>query len=181
MNPPTIAVQSIPEEGLSLTLALSHGWLQNILEGSSVAPAPGDGEAQLRLDEQKTEVTLSGTLSYKALGECVACLAPVVVPVRAEFQLILMPGTKKPSHKAHEELELTADELDVDYYEGDSIDLAHWLRQEVLLETPMHPRHEGDCPVALAVPSVVSEPQEPVGDKPIDPRLLPLMKFVKKE
>lgn len=181
MNPPTISIQSIPEEGLSLDMALSHGWLRNILEGSSVAPAAGEGRASVRLDLHKLEVTLSGTADLSVVGECVACLEPVTLPVHAEFQLVLMPGARRARTRPHEEIELTADELDVDYYEDDSIDLAQWLRQEVLLETPLHPRHTGDCPHALVSPDSVTEAEEIAVEKPVDPRLLPLMKFAKKE
>jgi uncharacterized metal-binding protein YceD (DUF177 family) len=65
------------------------------------------------------------------------------------------------------ELELRAEDLDADVYQDDKIDLGCWLREQVLLETPVHPRHPGDCPVPLLLPQA-----SPAGrGAAVDPRL----------
>lgn len=177
--PPTIAIDQIPEgEGLSLDLALAPSWLADVLGDTEVAPA-GDpqGRARVRLDLDGRDVILSGEFSLRVRAECVACLEPVELPVGASFQLLLEPAGKRAPAKAgaHDEVELSADELDVDEYRDDRIELAHWLREQVLLEVPAHPRHPEECPTPLRVqPQASNEPT-------IDPRLMPLLKLSPKK
>lgn len=176
--PPVIPIDQIPQgEGLSLDLALDASWLATVLEGTELAPTPGEkGRAKLRLDLDGRDVICSGDFSLRVRAECVACLKPVDLEVASTFQLLLEPAGKRVSKAGpNDEVELTADELDVDEYHDDRIDLAHWLREQVLLEVPSHPRHPEECPepIRLEAPA----PNEPT----IDPRLMPLLKFAQKK
>ncbi len=171
--PPTIRVDTIPEEGLSLKLALDVAWLAQVLGDAEMKPGEGPHSADLRLDLDGRDVIVSGTFATRVKASCVACLEDIELPVSAEFQLMLSPAASAKAHRAHEEVELTTGELDVDVYTDDAIDLSHWLREQILLEAPVHPRHEGDCPRPLhTTPS-------PNGgsERAIDPRLAPLLKL----
>lgn len=175
---PVIHIDQIPPgEGLSLDLTLDPSWLASVLEGTELAPAPGrSGRARVRLDLDGRDVICSGDFSLRVAAECVACLKPVELDVGSTFQLLLEPAGKRVSKAGpHDEVELTADELDVDEYHDDKIDLAHWLREQVLLEVPSHPRHPEECPEPLRFDAPA--PNEPT----IDPRLMPLMKFAQKK
>ncbi len=148
--PPSITVDSIPDDGLNLTLALDPAWLTEVLSDAGMKPVAGThAGAQLRLDRDGKDVIVSGTLKARVAAECVACLEEVTFPVEGEFTLVLSPASSQKAHKPHEEVELTSDELDTDVYEDDTIKLSHWLREQILLAAPVHPRHEGDCPHAL--------------------------------
>jgi uncharacterized metal-binding protein YceD (DUF177 family) len=175
--PPVIHVDQVPEgEGLSLDLALEASWLASVLEGTELA-STGPGRARVRFDLDGRDVTLSGDFALRVHAECVACLKPVDLDVASEFQLQLEPAGAKPAKGAlPDEVELTADELDVDHYEDGRIDLAHWLREQVLLEVPVHPRHPEECPEPLRVDAPA--PNEPPS---VDPRLMPLLKFAQKK
>jgi uncharacterized metal-binding protein YceD (DUF177 family) len=175
--PPTIAVDSIPEEGLSLTLALDPAWIASVLADAAMKPVGhARHSAKLRLDREGVDVVVSGDVSTRAVAECVACLEDVEVAIEASFHLVLSPASKAPAHRPGEEVELSASELDADYYTEGQIDLAHWLREQVLLEAPVHPRHAGECPHALLSKPT---PDAPDGgaERPVDPRLAPLLKF----
>ncbi|MBI5518118.1 MAG: DUF177 domain-containing protein [Deltaproteobacteria bacterium] len=154
MAPPIVQLDAIPLEGLSLDLTLEHGWLRDLLEPTGAAPAGDRAQtASVRLDLQGREVLVSGSLHLTLQAPCVACLEPVQFPVGQSFQLLLEPAAvKNTPARPGEEVELTADELDTDTYTDDKIDLGHWLREQVLLETPVHPRHAGECPAPLNVP-----------------------------
>ncbi len=176
--PPSIHVETIPEEGLSLELSLDGEWLSTVLADAQMRTVEGTHpKARLRLDRTDGDVIVSGSFTASALAECVACLEDVAVPVDGEFTLVLSPSSKQKGHKPHEEVELTSDELDADYYEGDAINLSHWLREQVLLAAPVHPRHEGDCPRPL----IPNAPKNGGTPREIDPRLAPLMKLTRKE
>ncbi len=172
--PPTIRVDSIPEEGLTLDLALEPAWLAAVLSDAEMRPAEAPaGRASVRLDVDGRDVIVSGSFSLRVVGACVACLEDVELPVAASFQLVLSPAEAAAKRRPHEEVELTSDELDADLYEGGVIDLSHWLREQVLLEAPVHPRHEGDCPKALEPPRAANGGAA----RDIDPRLAPLLKL----
>jgi len=174
--PPAITVDSIPDDGLNLTLALDPAWLTEVLSDAGMKPVEGTHPgAQLRLDRDGSDVIVSGTLKVRVVADCVACLEPVELPIAAEFQLVLEPASKAKAHKPGEEVELSPSELDADYYTDGTIQLSHWVREQLLLEAPVHPRHEGDCPRALTLtPTPV---QNGGGERPVDPRLAPLLKL----
>lgn len=174
--PPTVTVDSIPEEGLPLTLALDPAWLAGVLADASMKPVEGThAGAKLRLDRDGDDVTVSGTLKARVAAECVACLEPVELPIETEFQLHLSPAAKARPRRPGEEVELSPDELDADHYADGKVELAHWLREQLLLEAPVHPRHEGDCPHAL-IPTTTPVPNGGA-ERPVDPRLAPLLKL----
>ncbi len=176
MAPPVIYIDRIPEEGLPLELVLDTAWLDEVLGTAELSTTPGGvGHASLRLDLSERNVYVSGRFEAPVQATCVACLDPVTIDLRADITLHLEPAaTAKPGRGPHEEVELTRDELDVDVYTEDRIDLAHWLREAILLEAPLHPRHEV-CPTLIAMPT----PQS--AHDTIDPRLAPLARFLKKE
>lgn len=176
--PPVITIDQIPQgEGLSLDLALDPSWLAPILADTEVSLVTTEpAKARVRLDLDERDVIVSGELGFRVHASCVACLAPMEVALASEFQLLLEPaGKRKAKHNAADEVELSASELDVDEYTYDRIDLARWLREQILLEVPAHPRHEEECPEPIRVHA--SAPTEPT----IDPRLMPLKKLAEKK
>lgn len=177
-SPPSIRIESIPEEGLQLELSLDTSWLTSVLADAQMAPAAGKhGVARVRLDLSEKDVIVSGSVKASLTAACVACLEDVTLPVEGEFTLVLSPASSQRARKPNEEVELTSDELDTDVYEDDTIQLSHWLREQILLAAPVHPRHEGDCPRPL----ITTAPTNGGTPREIDPRLAPLMKLTRKE
>lgn len=177
MTPPIIHIDHIPDGGLQKEFTLDTAWLDEVLGSAEMTTAPGAvGRASLRLDLSERNVYLSGRFEVAAQATCVACLEPMPLPLAADVTLHLEPAaTAKPGRGPHEEVELTRDELDVDVYTDDRVDLAHWLREAILLEAPLHPRHEV-CPAPIAMPAA-----PPAAHDSVDPRLAPLARFLKKE
>jgi uncharacterized metal-binding protein YceD (DUF177 family) len=176
MAPPVILFDRIPDDGLQQELVLDEAWLSEVLAETSLTTVPGvPGSASVRLDKDGRNVFLSGRFEATAQAECVACLERVTLGLGADLVLHLEPAAGGKTKATHEEVELSRDELDVDVYTDDRIDLAHWLREAILLEAPLHPRHEV-CPVKLEMPAA-----PPTARVAIDPRLAPLARFIKKE
>ncbi len=178
--PPTLKVERIPEEGLELEIPFDPAWLGEVLASAELAPAPGrEGGARVRVDLDRRSVILSGRFDTAATATCVACLEPVEIALGAEFTLMLEPATPAVNvaqrGAAPDERELTPDELDVDTYEDGEVDLARWLREQVVLEAPVHPRHEGDCPTPLNAPHADHGAADAAAD---DPRLAPLRRLM---
>ncbi len=175
MKLPVIHIDQIPDGGLQKELVLDPAWLDEVLGSAELTTFPGGkAHASLRLDRDERNVFLSGIVEASARATCVACLEPVDLALRASLKLNLEPAVAKPGRPAHDEVELTRDELDVDVYADDLIDLGYWLREALLLEAPLHPRHD-ECPVKIEMPA------QPRATVSVDPRLAPLARLMKKE
>lgn len=178
--PPTLKVDHIPEEGLDLDIAFDPAWLAEVLASSELAPVAGrEGGARVRVDLDKRNVILTGRFDTVASATCVACLEPVELALGADFTLLLEPATPAVNvvqrGAVPDEHELSPGELDVDAYENGEVDLSHWLREQIVLEAPVHPRHEGDCPTPLTVPTADHGASDETAD---DPRLAPLRRLM---
>lgn len=101
---------------------------------------PFTGEAEIwNLGDR---LLVKASLSGEALMECSRCLTPFSEPLKVSFDEEFVAG--KPGEGEDDE-----DGADVgrtvSYYEGDEIDLAEPLRENVLLELPMKPLCDEDC------------------------------------
>jgi uncharacterized protein len=105
------------------------------------------GTAQL-LSASLSEIRIQGKLSVKVDAPCDRCLEPAAVEIEKEFDLVYLPAEEL---KAGGEDEVKADALEVDFYEGNGLELNNVLREVVLLALPMQlicsEQCEGICPV----------------------------------
>ena len=157
MAPPVILFDRIPDDGLQQEVVLDEAWLTEVLTETGLMAVPGvAGSASVRLDKDGRNVFLSGRFEASAQADCVACLERVTLSLGADLVLHLEPAA-----------------ADMILIKG--VLPAHWLREAILLEAPLHPRHEV-CPVKLEMPMA-----PPSARDVIDPRLAPLARFIKKE
>ena len=122
--PPTIRIDSIPEEGLSLELALDPAWLTQVLSDTEMTPADGAHVAKLRLDLDGRDVIVSGTVTKTmmpmiarlydqmpepkyviSMGACASGGGPFKVPRQRATKLELTAKGYKPK-----DLRITPDE-----------------------------------------------------------------------
>jgi uncharacterized protein len=159
-----IRVSEIPDEGLRL------------VEPAAVGPVYPDpawtlDALALQIERQGTTVMVSGGFEATAHLACGRCLEPLTVHVGPSVDLELVP---QPTGR-HGEVELGRDDLQVDFYVGDLLDVAGLLRSETDLALPMKPlcRAEcrGLCPVCGGNRNVTECRCQTRGT---DPRLAPL-------
>ena len=79
-----------------------------------------------------------------------------------------------------DDLSISPDEADIVAYDGDTVVLDDLVRDELVLETPMIPLCSEDCPGISPGPHGSAGFDEP-GEKPLDPRLAPLLRLKKRE
>lgn len=153
LNP---AIVDIVPEGLSLSCTATGPQL-----GLNEPEEKFQGPLMIHMDLVREEgpITVTGTLEGTAIRQCVRCLAdfsaPLVVSLYAEF--VRQPdetakprpegGPRGPRRGAQpvepvEELE-EADEVYL--YQGDHLDLASMVREQVILAAPMQPLCQEDC------------------------------------
>ncbi|MGK4004710.1 DUF177 domain-containing protein [Sorangium sp. So ce1036] len=165
MSQVAVSANDIDMSGLSLDVPLPTDWLNAELSDASVtAVAPGHLAA--RLSRSGNEIVVRGRVKAPVATPCARCLAPAPLEIDAELSLLLRPAPKAEGHvhghrrddgarngaakaggKVKEpEYEFTAEEADVDTYDGETVILDPFIREAILLEMPNFPLCSEACP-----------------------------------
>ncbi|MCX7635807.1 MAG: DUF177 domain-containing protein [Syntrophales bacterium] len=137
-----INIHKIPDEGLDLSFIKGPDWLGLIM--------PEGGGEDFRTDMVEVScvsrrlgenVFLQGRLITRLYLACSRCLETVELPVDVAFRYTLTPF---PTGQA-EEVELTVEDLEYGYYDGDIIDLEPLVYEQVVLQIPMKVLCGDDC------------------------------------
>ena len=122
---------------------------------------------RLRLARDEADVLVTGEVRATVPRVCGRCLEPFPATVRALVDVRVAP---RPT--TADSVELGADDLDVDFYEKDELNLAALVETETALALPMKPLCRegclGLCPVCGANKNQVACACRPA---PPDPRL----------
>jgi uncharacterized protein len=95
---------------------------------------------RLVFERDGADVLAHGRIAATVPLQCSRCLEPLRVPVAAEVGLRLVPRPAT-THDA----ELARDDLDVDFYANDQIDVARLVEAETTLAVPMKPLCREAC------------------------------------
>ncbi len=137
-----INVSKVPESGMSLKFERDREWFREYLSGT----ATGDFELErIGIDcaarRMKENVFVEGTVVTAVDMTCCRYLKMIRLPIRSSFKYTFTPVPSKPQ----DELELTAEDLDFAYYEGEVIDLDMVIFEQILLQIPMKPLCAESC------------------------------------
>jgi len=138
-----ISVKSIPDSGKELSLDLGPEWFEHWREedpGLEFSRAAIHGLVSLA--KHGHDILVRGHLEGELGLACSRCLEPLTAPVQADFDLLLAPA---PSGEAPAEEELSAQQLDVDFYSGETVDLEAIIREQIILLIPLKPLCQEDC------------------------------------
>jgi len=97
---------------------------------------------ELHIRKKGAIIEVSGPVRCVLTLACSKCMEEFAFPVEAVLDMELAPRTLMPSAS---ELELTGEDLDVCYYEGDEIDLDPFVYDEIMLNVPIKPVCSEDC------------------------------------
>lgn len=112
-------------------------------------------EAVLTLHCEGDRIRAEGRLRASVQQACVATGEPVPAMVDERIALLFMP---EPAGTPDEELELSADDLDIIFHDGREIDLSAAIADELSLALDPYPRSAG-AEDALREAGVLSEEQ----------------------
>lgn len=133
----------MPPEGLALARSLAPESIP--LEGEEfrlTQPVEVTG----RLDRVEAEAyRLRGRLTGSIELGCVRCLEPVRLDVSESLDLLYLPHTSNVALDGEEDRPLGREELAVDYYREEQIDLRHMVLEQIVLSLPMKPLCRADC------------------------------------
>jgi uncharacterized protein len=129
-----IRVSEIPDDGLRLLDLTAFG-------GLYPDPAWTLDAVDLLVERQGEKVAIAGRFEATAHLPCSRCLEPFVAHVEPGVDLQFVP---QPTSR-HGQVELGRDDLEVDFYQGDVLDVGALLRSETDLALPMKPLCRPDC------------------------------------
>lgn len=137
-----INLKTIPETGLAVAVDLGPEWFERWHEEDpdlEFADARITGEVHLSKHGQ--DILVRGSLTSQMQLACGRCLEPFAAPAAIDFDLLLVPG---PASAAAKE-ELSPEDLDLDYYTGETVDLEGILREQIILMLPLKPLCDEAC------------------------------------
>jgi len=169
-------VHDIDEVGKAYEFAIRRAWLAEALAGTDVrAPASGpEGRLTMHAHKQGEDVVIVGRVSASLVTDCSRCLEDATVPVDVEVGAFMT--ARRLDQPDPDELELSPEDLEREFFSGDRIVLDTMVREHLLLEVPVQPLCQEDCS-GIPVPESVSGPDLARSDG-IDPRLAPLLSLV---
>lgn len=176
-------VHDLDEGAKSYDFTLGRDWLASALAGTEVRADEQAPEARFELTafKQGADVVVRGHLVAKLVTDCSRCLEAARVDVDSDVTSLLT-ARRADLRPEPDEVELTPEELDREFFTGDTIVLDDIVREHLLLEVPIQPLCSDVCP-GIPVPAKVAGPKdlrdtEAAG---IDPRFAPLLKLVGKK
>jgi len=174
-------VHDIDEDGKDYSFPLTATWLDVALAGcelrADASAEAGVGKVDVRAQKNGADIVVHGTVHAALIAQCNRCLADAPVSVDAAVVALLTargPGLRPEA----DELELTPEDLDREFFTGDRIVLDDLVREQLILEAPMQPLCREDCP-GIPVPEHLRPPPE-LASPSIDPRLAPLLALKQK-
>ncbi|WP_437650714.1 YceD family protein [Sorangium sp. So ce362] len=174
MSKIAVSANDIDLSGTSLDVPLPTDWLNAELADVNVT-SRAPGQLSARLSRTGNEIIVRGRVKASVATPCARCLSPAALDIDAELSLLLRPAPKAegrgpshrrddagPSHRRDDagrngatkavakvkepEYEFSADEADVDTYDGETVVLDPFIREAILLEMPNFPLCSEACP-----------------------------------
>ncbi|MFQ5588039.1 MAG: DUF177 domain-containing protein [Nitrospiria bacterium] len=172
-----IQVQDIPSEGLHLSCEVGLAEWDLTEKGIKLLDP-----IQIHLDAYshgEGEISLTGDLSTSIQAECVRCLKVIPSPVHSDFHLEYAP---RPEFSSDKEEALSAETLDLNFYDGGQINIDDEMQGQFFLSIPMntlcHTKCRGLCPHCGTDLNEIACQCRP---EPVDPRWAILKNFKHKD
>ena len=178
-----VPVHDLDLSGRSVRFPITPVWLRGALEGCEPQPAGSTGQMDVHLTKTGNEVLVQGQIDAALVIPCARCLEPVEFRPHIELSLLLHPAAaalvplrRVGQMAGDDETEFGDEDADNDTYAGDEVVLDRFVREAILLESPIFPlcseACEGIRPASDSAPG--SE------GAVTDPRLLPLLELAKR-
>ncbi len=139
-NALSLKIALIPEEGIQRQWAIDP---ESFIVESHQIPVEGPVAAEGRLYRVGAMVYFDGEVNAALKLVCSRCLENFTLKVGGDVSVVFMPHVAGKPEEPEKQLE--AEDLDVQFYSGDEIDLLPPIRDYVALEIPMRPLCAEGC------------------------------------
>lgn len=137
-------IEDIPPEGLLIQGERGEDWLKNLFRGQGeleftwLSPASYD----IHLSRSNARILVEGSIELTLQLACSRCLEQVSFAVNPEFSFFLSPAQ---FNDLSPEVELQREDLDIDFYTDDTIDVGQIIQNQIILAVPFNPACKEDC------------------------------------
>ena len=169
----TINVSELDAGGKEYNFAVRPAWVRGVLEDHEATPSGKDGRLDVRASKSGHDVVVHGTLDMDLIAPCARCLEPASMHIHSDLSVLYVPASSLKGDAEGEEM--TDAEADTFPFQGETVVLDDLVRDELVLEVPMIPLCSEDCT------GMSPAPDQSAGEKPVDPRLAPLLAFSAKK
>jgi len=129
-----IIIPEIPKEGLDVEI-------QETIESDSV-PLPTPIRSRLRIEKLGTEIVVKGDLTADVKLQCSRCLKEFHRALSVPISAVYHPVEELKGRDHHE---IAAEELNMDFYSGEELDLLSLLKEQITLNITMKPLCDDLC------------------------------------
>jgi uncharacterized protein len=121
-----------------------------------------------------------GRVATRLTAYCARCAEPFPLPLERSFELLYVPESKRVEDDAHESA-MRKDEVDLAYYQDDTLEVRPLVEEQVILALPMRFLCSENCPGLC--PSCGANRRTTAcdcGPQPADPRFESLKALIHK-
>jgi uncharacterized protein len=128
-----IHIPKITDDGLELEFFHDGIWFQNLLPEEEGLFALERVDVVCRVQKIRESIYIHGTLDTTVTTDCSRCLEKAFVPISDHFAYTLTPY----SGESRAEQELSPNDMEVEHYAGETIDLDPIIMEQIFLHIPM--------------------------------------------
>lgn len=139
VNKMKIHVKDIPDEGSEIKLKSPIEDFD--LSGDEIILKE---PITLKLNVYKagSKVIIKGIIQTLVELECSRCLEEFFCHIDEDFTITFLPESERPKDP---DLELDSRDLDISFYDGETIDLTKLVKEQIILSVPMNPVCRVNC------------------------------------
>jgi len=127
-----VIIADIPKEGLEFDFK------DEIVSDTILSPV----NAHLRIEKFDTEVLVKGELSTEVYLQCSRCLKDFQQTLTVPVEAVYHPAEEL---KSEDNYAIPNEELDMDFYSGEELDLFTIMKEQIELNLPMKPLCDDSC------------------------------------
>lgn len=142
-----IRVEDIPAQGKQESFLEDEGSLNERLGGEATDSGLhffGPVQVWMNLSRSGRVILVKSRIEARVKCVCARCLDPFTLTINSEIQASLKPKPD-PHLASSEEIELSREDLQTDFYEGEEVDLSPLVQDQVLLTLPPKVVCREDC------------------------------------
>ena len=137
-----VRLSNIPDDGLDVHFSKGGDWFFQLLRQEDRYDFSLDRiDIRCQLNKIHKNVTAKGEIITEIGLECCRCLERFTLPVAVEFDYTFSPDPRD----SEKDLELSDEELGMNYYSDDQIDIGDIVVEQVILQIPMKPLCNDSC------------------------------------
>jgi len=139
-----IRLDKIKESGYHLSCSRKKDWIEDVVKDIKNIDFTIVDDIRIQVEIFRTgrDVFIRGLTTTTIEMNCIRCLGNFDFPLKAEFRYALSPSDDKALSP---EMEINGEDLYLLYYQGDSIDIAPLIREQILLNIPSYPLCRESC------------------------------------